>query len=234
MSKIMLVQGMGTAVYIIELAVLLWVSQSKYKKQYYVQSKMLCSVTFVVLAVIFALVSHHLEYFFGLFPALCFCMLGDLFMGLYQIERRRRNLILGILTFMLGHLFLLILLFYRSREISWWNVFVPVVAVILLFVMRKMAGMRYGKVWPLAICYCIFLALMLSKSTEIMICSPSIATVWIGLGGILFFVSDFTINFIYFYKIKNPIASRWVHAINLATYFLAILAFDLSILYDAM
>ena len=106
----MLVQGMGTAVYIIELAVLLWVSQSKYKKQYYVQSKMLCSVTFVVLAVIFALVSHHLEYFFGLFPALCFCMLGDLFMGLYQIERRRRNLILGILTFMLGHLFLLILL----------------------------------------------------------------------------------------------------------------------------
>ena len=91
MSKVMLAQGIGIAVYTLELALLLWVSQSRYKKKYYVPSKMLCSVTFVVLAIVFALVSHHMEYFFGFFPALCFCLLGDLFMGLYQVGRQKRK-----------------------------------------------------------------------------------------------------------------------------------------------
>ena len=234
MSKVMLAQGIGIAVYTLELALLLWVSQSRYKKKYYVPSKMLCSVTFVVLAIVFALVSHHMEYFFGLFPALCFCLLGDLFMGLYQVGRQKRNLTLGILAFMIGHLCLLVMLFYQSRNMIWWDVLVPVIAVIMLVIMRKVASMRYGKVWPLAICYCIMLALMLSKSTQLMVQKPGIASAWIGIGGILFFISDFTINFIYFYKIKKSIWKRWVHAINLATYFLAILAFDLSILYGAM
>lgn len=234
MERVMMTQGIGTLLYTVAVAILLWIAQSKYKQKYYVKVKMVCSVGFVVLGAVFAWASSHINYYLLLLPALCFCMLGDLFMGLYQIARKKQSLIWGIVTFMLGHLFLLINLFYHSRQVTWWNLFVPAVTVAVFFLMRKTCGMHYGKVMPLAVLYVVFLALMLSKSTELMVLQPGIATAWIGVGGIFFFISDFTINFIYFYKIKNRLLERWIHGINLGTYYLAILAFDMSILYGVI
>ena len=49
--------------------------------------------------------------------------------------------------------------------------------------------------------------------------------------GLLFFISDYTLNFCYFYKMKNKKRTNVMNMINLASYFFGILAFDMSILY---
>ena len=62
---------------------------------------------------------------------------------------------------------------------------------------------------------------------------PGLASGWIGFGGIAFFISDFTIIFLYFYKFHKPENRCKIHYLNLATYYYGILAFDISILYFA-
>lgn len=66
-----------------------------------------------------------------------------------------------------------------------------------------------------------------------MVLYPGLASGWLGLGGMLFFTSDFTIIFLYFYKFRKAENRRKIHCINLATYYFGILAFDISILYFA-
>lgn len=227
----MVVQGVCAMIYALEVAVLLWVANSQYKKKYYVKVKMLCSISFILIGLIFAGVSEHWAYFLQLLPMLIFCALGDLFMGFYQVRRYTRNMILGISSFLVAHICLLILLFGINPTFSWWNVLIPVIAVIVLFVQKRVLHMHYGRLWAPVVIYSVFLSLDFAKSLEIMLFRPCISSAWIGVGGIFFFISDYTLNFCYFYKMKTKSRATWMNIINLASYFFSILAFDMSILY---
>ena len=75
---------------------------------------------------------------------------------------------------------------------------------------------------------------MLAKAISYMVFNFSLAGAWIGIAGILFFASDFSIIFLYFYKFKNKTNRQKVHIFNLLTYYMAVMAFDISILYMVM
>ena len=229
----MVVQGLVAIIYTLELVGLLFVTQPKYKPKYYVPVKMTCSVSFVLIAVLFAAVSRHWAYFSMLLMPLLFCAVGDLFMGLYQVARKKRNMVLGLVLFLTAHIGLLVALFRIDASLTWWNLLVPVVALVTFLTVKFKMHLHMGKLTPACVVYSIFLALMLSKSTQYMFLYPGIASCWIGLAGILFFASDFTIIFVYFYKFKSKKAQKAIHYVNLITCFLAIFAFDVSILYFA-
>lgn len=227
----MVAQGVCAVVYALEVAVLLWVAQSQYKKDYYVKVKMVCSVSFVVIGFVFAAVSGHWTFFLQLLPTLLFCAIGDFFMGCYQVKRYTRNMILGIGSFLVAHICLLILLYSVIPRFSWWNALFPIIGVIAICVQKKALHMHYGRLWIPVLIYSFFLTLDFAKSLEIMMLRPCISSAWIGVGGLFFFISDYTLNFEYFCKIKNKKHARIVSMINLGSYFFSILAFDLSILY---
>lgn len=227
----LVVQGVCILIYSLEVTALLWVSESKYKKQYYVKVKMLCSISFILIGLIYAAVSSHWIYFQQLLPTLLFCAVGDFFMGCFQVRRYTRNMILGIASFLVAHICLLLLLYSVIPAFSWWNILFPVIAVFLLCLQKKMLHMHYGRLWAPVLLYCIFLSLDLAKSIEVMILRPCISSAWIGVGGMLFFLSDYTLNFCYFHKMKSKSRATAMNLINLGSYFLGILAFDISILY---
>ncbi len=228
------IQGVVLVVYMIELAILLFVAHTEYKDKYYVPIKMLCSITFVGAGILFGVVSKHFMYSKMLVLPLLFCALGDLFMGLYQVKRKKGNLILGIIFFLIAHIGLIDLLFKLDPAFNAYNVVIPIVTVLVFFIVKKWRHIHLGRIMPLACVYSIFLSLMLSKATQYMFMHPSIAGGWIGIAGILFFISDFSIIFLYFYKFKTKENRLKIHTLNLVTYYMAIIAFDVSILYMVM
>lgn len=229
----MAAQGIVTLIYTLEFAGLLVAAMPRYKEKYYVPVKMLCSVSFVLIAVMFAFISGHMQYFyFMVIPLIC-CAVGDLFMGFYQVGRRRRNMLAGMLLFLTAHVGFLVCFFHIDMVFNWWNVFLPVVMLAVFAFMKRIVHLHMGRFAGLAAVYCVFLSLMLSKCTQYMVHYPSLASVWLAVGGSAFFISDFTIIFLYFYKFRKAENRLKIHYLNLATYYFGIFAFDVSILYFA-
>lgn len=227
----MVVQGLMAVLYALEITALLWVTHPNYKEKYYVGVKTLCSISFVGIALLFAAISKHWDYFWNLLPALVLCALGDLFMALYQVRRKKRQIFLGIFVFLCAHVSLLVLLFSLDDTFSLWNILFPLAALAVFLILKFKVRLHLGRLLLPASIYCVFLSLMLSKCLQYMYLHPAIASGWIGLGGTLFFISDVTIIFLYFYKFPSKDTGRRVHYMNLVTYYFGILAFDMSILY---
>ena len=122
----MMAQGIVTIIYTLEFAGLLVAALPRYKQKYYVPVKMLCSVSFVVIAVMFAFISDHMQYFYMMLVPLVLCAVGDLFMGLYQIRSRRKHMLAGMIVFLLAHMGFLICFFRIDARLTWWNIFLPV------------------------------------------------------------------------------------------------------------
>ena len=115
----MMAQGIVTIIYTLEFAGLLVAALPRYKQKYYVPVKMLCSVSFVVIAVMFAFVSDHMQYFYMMLVPLVLCAVGDLFMGLYQIRSRRKHMLAGMIVFLLAHMGFLICFFRIDAWEDW-------------------------------------------------------------------------------------------------------------------
>jgi uncharacterized membrane protein YhhN len=194
---------------------------------------MLCSLSFVGIAVLFSTVSKHWNYGTMLLFPLVLCCIGDLFMGLYQVRHKKRQLFAGMVFFALAHLGLILMLFVIDSTFNVWNVAVPLVVVISFIVLKRKVHLHLGKMMLPACVYSVFLAMMLSKSLQYTYFHVSIGAAWIGVAGLLFFISDFTIIFLYFYKFQTKEARQKIHYANLSTYYFGILAFDMSILYMA-
>jgi uncharacterized membrane protein YhhN len=230
----MAAQGILAVVYTIEIAALLWGAHPRNKDQYYVGIKMLCSVSFWGIALLFTVISKHWDYGWLMLLPMAFCVVGDLFMGLYQVKRKRRNLVLGLVFFLLAHFGLLLVLFHLDTVFNLWNVLVPAVALLAFVFLKLKLHLHLGRMMIPACIYTLLLTLMLSKSLQYFYLHPSIASAWIGLGGLLFFLSDFTIIFLYFYRFRSRENKLIIHYVNLVTYYFAMLAFDMSILYLAV
>ena len=230
----LITQAVIIMIYMVELAGLIFVTQPQYKKKYYVPVKMLCSLSFVGAAIIFGIVSGHVNYMAYLMAPLVVCALGDLFMGMYQVGSRKRQLVLGIIFFLMAHVGLIYTLFQLDGRLGVVNFLLPVLMVIIFLIVKKKCHIHMGRLTYLACVYRGFLSFMLAKATSYMVFNFSLAGAWIGIAGLLFFASDFSIIFLYFYKYKNKTNRQKVHTFNLLTYYMAVMAFDISILYMVM
>ena len=211
-----------TIVYVALLISLFTVCDNSLSKRYYVPIKVVCSASFLVILWINQFFSERL---WLVFWALLACFIGDLLMGFFNTYMRKRFIAIAIIAFMLGHVGLLN---YMCRITDGTSVLVyilPVVACVAMVVVKKLFKLHMGSLFMPCLIYFYFVTTTTLKAIE---CSfqghPMLA-----VAGILFFISDFTIIFLYFYHFRNKGIKRIVHYVNLATYYVAILLFIFSL-----
>lgn len=218
-------------VYTLLQILLLHYSEHEKSKSYYVPIKLLCSIAFVAVAGIFAVQSVNYEYFLMMLPSLLLCLLGDVFMGIFNQFHRKRYMLLGLLLFLSAHIGFLILLFHIQPQWILWDVLVPIVGISMVMLIIHFMRLHMGKLRIGVLIYSIFISGLLAKSVHYMIAVGSTTAICMGIGGILFFLSDFLILFLYFYHFKSKKLHHMIHYLNLLTYYYGLYLFGMSILY---
>ena len=84
-----------------------------------------------------------------------------------------------------------------------------------------------GKLRPFIMIYAFFVALFFSKGMHLAITDFSVPNLMIAVGSGLFFASDISILFLYFYKSKGV----KIHIFNLATYYYGMLLLASNFLF---
>ncbi|MCR4568583.1 MAG: lysoplasmalogenase [Pseudobutyrivibrio sp.] len=213
-----------TIIYVALIIGLFLVCDNRYSRRYYVPLKVVCSTSFLVIFWINQCFSEK----FGLMVwAVLACFLGDIMMALYNTYMRRPFFVLGIITFMIAHVALLNYMCRVKPNTSPWVFILAAAPCILLFGMVRWFRLHIGRLlWPCLI-YCYFVSTMALKANQCALDGMPI----IGIAGLLFLFSDVTILFLYFYHYRSKNKKRFVHYVNLGTYYLAILLFIFSLDY---
>lgn len=215
--------------YLLSLLVLLVVCVKDGKRKYYVKAKMTVSSLFVIFSVIYYFCGNQdIRIVWASFPALLLCWCGDLFLGLYQKKHKKKMMLLGIGAFAVAHIFLCLYLFMRVPGIGFFEIVGPVLAIGATTLMMKVFKLHTGKARVPVIIYSAFVTEFMIKAVHIMFSNVNGGIV-IGLAGILFWLSDLSLLFIYFAYFKKRWALIVLHVFNLASYFIAVylMAFSL-------
>lgn len=221
--------GLSAVIYILLLTVLVRVSQDdEKKKRHYVPVKMLCSGAFLLFMVLsFFLFPMNGKGRIILLIAFVFCFLGDLFMGLYNIKRKKRFMIAGVIAFLYAHVSFLVFLFHADMRLTVLNILIPAAAIVALVMLSKKYHLHFGRLLVPACVYSFFVTSFMVKSIECV----KITMLW-PVAGILFFLSDFSLIFLYFFYFKEKKHEKLVHAFNLLTYYVSIfLIYSVAILF---
>ena len=211
-----------TIIYVALIFGLFVVCDNSLSRRYYVPFKVVCSASF--LAILF--INHYFsEKLTMMMWALFACYVGDILMGLYNTYTRKESMILGIICFMIGHVGLLNYMCRITDRTSALIYILPCISGVLLAWLRSHFRLHMGSLFVPCLIYCYFITTMTLKALE---CGLQ-GMLWLAIAGILFWISDFTIIFLYFYHYRSKSIKRIVHFINLATYYAAILLFIFSL-----
>ena len=131
-----------------------------------------------------------------------------------------RLFLLGLVTFLMGHLFFIRWL-DRMQPPAVADMVFPVIAVIGIFAVTGMGSFHTGRLRPCILVYTFFNCIpVCKKCMHIAVSIPDMRHIVCAVGSFLFMISDISILFLYFYKNK----SRKVHLFNLTTYYVGIFA----------
>lgn len=195
-------------------------------KKHYIWVKALNSFAFVVVFFVSAYLSMEIHQFWLMMPAFFCCFVGDIFMAAYNRFRKRVHFMMGLGTFLAGHL-----CFARwlctIQSLAGTDLILPVLAVLFAWYLVSLKSVHTGRIKPFIILYAFFVALVLTKGLGLAIAKPGIASVMIAVGVVLFFVSDVSIVFLYFQKRKGA----GVHLFNLATYYYGVFLLATHLLF---
>jgi uncharacterized membrane protein YhhN len=180
-----------------------------------------CSISFLI---IFIINQYYSEKLGLLIWALLACFIGDLLMGLYNTYLRKQFMVIGIIAFMLGHVAFLNYMCRITDRTSVLVYVLPVIACAVLLGLKKISRLHMGSLLVPCVIYCYFVSTMTLKAIE---CGLNGSPI-LGFAGVLFLLSDFTILYLYFYHFNRRSHKRFVHYINLSTYYMAILLFIYS------
>ena len=127
-----------------------------------------------------------------------FCAIGDILLGIVYINNlgHRKIFLLGILSFSVAHLFLTGLLFSVS-EIRWITIVLPICAEGVLIYIEKNKAFQFGKMKVFVRGYGFLVTLILAQC---IVFSVDNFIIFPMLGAFLFWISDFMLVFLYFYK----------------------------------
>lgn len=190
------------------------VCRPEWKKKYYLGAKILNSAAFVAVFLISTYISGAIHSFWLMLPGVLFCFAGDVFMALYNRQRKRGHFLMGVFLFLSGHLCFVRWL-CSMQTISIFDLVIPVLAVLLAWYLVSRKDIHTGRMKPFIILYAFFVALFFSKGQHLAWSEPTEAYIMIAVGSALFFVSDISIIFLYFQKRKGVA----VHIFNLTTYY---------------
>ena len=183
-------------------------------KKHYIWVKALGSLAFVLVLFLCAHFSGEVHQFWLLLPAFFCCFVGDILMAAYNRFRKRVHFMMGLGTFLVGHL-----CFARwlcsIQQFFMSDLIIPVLSVLFAWYLVSLKSVHTGRLKPFIILYAFFVALVLTKGMGLVLVSPSVASIMVALGTAMFFVSDVSIVFLYFRKRKGVS----VHVFNLVTYY---------------
>ena len=213
--------------YSVVFALLLAVAcKAEWKQKYYILAKTMCSLAFVVILFISGSKSEDSWQFGLMLPAFFCCMAGDVLMAAYNRYRKRVYFIIGLLIFLAGHLFFARWL-CRLQQLDAIDFLIPILAMGLAWALMSQKNIHTGRLRPFILIYAFFVALFFSKGIHLAVTDFSVPNLMIAVGSGLFFASDVSILFLYFYKSKG----RKVHVFNLATYYYGVFLLASNLLF---
>lgn len=218
-------------IYGILLILLMAVCDNKYSRRCYVPLKAVCSASFLVILILNNMFSESLH---KLLIALIACFVGDVLMAYYNVRKDKHYMTLGTFVFIFGHIFLLIYMCEDYKPTYPLVFILPVFICGLMYLLYKKIHLHMGRLFYPSFVYCYFVSAMSLKAIEVGAYAIAQgnshpAPYMIMAAGILFFLSDFSILFLYFYHFHKRWEKRLTHHFNLVTYYVAILLFVFSL-----
>lgn len=205
--------------YVIFFALLMVTSYNQKYRRYYVPAKALTSLVFV-LAAFFNMKG---QFSWTWMAAFIFCFLGDVFLGLDEKKNVTANFILGLSSFVLGHLFF-IMTIDQIVKFHFKDLIVPIGMMIFTFFLTKHPKFHVKDHKIPILIYSVIVSLLCVKGIDIFQYHPSCLKIMIG--AFLFCISDFILLFMYFYEDKVKI----LKFLNLLTYYSATMLLAMSVI----
>lgn len=200
--------------YSVVFAALAAVVYGREKSGYYIGAKILNSLAFLAVFAFAVVQSGKRETLPQMLPAFFCCFAGDIFMALYNRSRRKRYFLVGLFVFLIGHLCFVGWL-CGMQTLTWGDVLAALCAVAGAYGLCMLPDMKTGRLKPFILIYAFFVALFFFKGLRLALAFPLPSSCFAAAGSALFFVSDISILFLYFWKKK----SKAVHLFNLGTYY---------------
>ena len=190
----------------------------RYTQKQYVICKMITATLFLVIALL-AYNRAPMEIFFYLMPGFCFCWGGDLFLALaHEIDNKLRNpqFIIGVISFTIGQI---IIAFALLTALGWhisWTIIIPFIVLGYTICCTKSKDYEFGiNAIPCSI-YGFFVGLSAALGLQLILQNPgSTPALFLGIGTILFLISDAVLSMKLFWKKDVP----WSGAGVIAFYF---------------
>lgn len=186
-------------------------------KKFYTLGKTLSSIGFILVAVVSGIEGDNLSNVWHTMPAFVLCLSGDVILGIYNQNKKKKFFLLGLCVFLCGHIGFF-LSFARMTGIAVWELIIPCAGALLTLWMATRPGMDTGKLKYEIILYSYFVSLLLTKTVFIAVNNPCVGTLLLSIGAGLFLISDVILLFLNFYKKRFIV----LHVLNLVTYYYGI------------
>ena len=178
------------AVYLVFMALAIY----NRNKSTYIFYKTLTSLSFVLIGIYYGIQNHYLV----LIPTLIGFLIGDIMLA----TKLRRSFIYGMGGFLLADVWLLTYL-YEIKDITVYDVILPIAVVIFVTLISKHPKMHLGHYKKPMYGYGIVLSLAVTNSVECYFIYGTSTYLFLAIGMVLYFISDFLLMFQYFYKTEH-------------------------------
>jgi len=218
---------LGIAVIMMVIYILVELTQ---KPLYALFIKALASLSFILLGVtrLLFVQSAYPKSLGWILLGLACGLIGDLVLALRPLRPKEEDkiiIVLGIISFALGHLFYLVGL-STIESISWISYLIGFVAMVIVIIMSKIMKFEMGIARIPSYLYAFMIFLMIGQGIVLMMGYPTeIAYLIFMIGAILFGISDLILAPIYY----TPQSSKMMVVFNLVTYYGAQILIALSI-----
>lgn len=218
---------LGIAVIMMVIYILVELTQ---KPLYALFIKALASLSFILLGVtrLLFVQSAYPELLGWVLLGLASGLIGDIVLALRPLRPQEEDkiiIVLGIISFALGHLFYLVGL-STIQPIAWISYVIGVIAMVIVVIMSKIMKFEMGIARIPSYLYAFMIFLMIGQGIIFMTSSPQeVSYLIFMIGAILFGISDLILAPIYY----TPQTSKMMVVMNLVTYYSAQILIALSL-----
>ena len=182
------------------------------QKHSFIYWKGFLSIAFVVIAFLYAYMSHQLYLFWNMITGLLLCCLGDIFLA----SQQKKHFIYGFISFLIANMSF-VFSFYHFQFMTIEEFFIPVFAVGLLICLSYFMHMNFHDLKRCVMLYTFVIAWAFSKSLCVYIAFSTRMFLYSLIGFGLYFLSDFVLVF---YRFKESQYKDLLRKMNLLLYYL--------------